>query len=306
MNCSDVLKLLPELALGDLDAEPAAGVAAHLRTCEACRAENDALGRTVNLMRVTQPVSPSTERRTVTVAAMARAHAAEAPRRSLSWAPWATAAAFLLAVVAALSSRTGGPAFSVAQVSGRALLLERRTGVWRPVSAGEMISVGDRLVTEPGGFVRLSADGAELSLDQDSSFDVVAPRRVTLDRGRVLAVVSGPSAEPLIVTDTANHSAVVKGRVELALREVTGLLAGSVESRNQPPILPPARKEVRRHLVARVAEGEVRLNGSEDQRLHAAAGQEGTFTFVGQPATAPLEDAEVGTWAESGSSERKK
>ena len=51
-------------------------------------------------------------------------------------------------------------------------------------------------------------------------------------------------------------------------------------------------------LVARVQAGEVALDGVRDQRLRASAGQQGMFTFGGQPETAPLKDTVVGTWAD--------
>src|SRR5262249_51221512 len=107
MICSDVRKLLPDLALGDLDAEPAAQLSAHVKGCDACRAESEALGRTVGALRAPKPVAPSTERRAAAVAAMARAHADLSERiltrRSMRWVPLAAAAAFLLAVVGALT-----------------------------------------------------------------------------------------------------------------------------------------------------------------------------------------------------------
>ena len=62
MMCSDVRKRLPELALGDLDIEPAAEVRAHLSTCDSCRAADGALHRTVTLLKVPPALSPSQER----------------------------------------------------------------------------------------------------------------------------------------------------------------------------------------------------------------------------------------------------
>src|SRR5258706_2677781 len=109
MTCNDVRKLLPDLALGDLDAEPAARVAGHLESCAACRAEGGALGRTATLLRAATPVASSTARRFAAAAAMTRAHAEQSGRSvarpPLAWKPWATAAAFLLVLAAALSVR---------------------------------------------------------------------------------------------------------------------------------------------------------------------------------------------------------
>ena len=94
MMCSDVRKLLPDLALGDLDAEPAAEIAAHLQGCAACRSESGAIARTLNVLRAAPSAAPSTERRSAAAAAMARAHAEQSERllirRPRSWAPWAT------------------------------------------------------------------------------------------------------------------------------------------------------------------------------------------------------------------------
>src|SRR5262245_4440976 len=127
MTCTDVRKLLVERAMGDLDAEPSALVAAHLAGCDACRVEAGAYARTLGALRAAPALPPSTERRSAVVAAMARAHADQSelmltrrPRRL--WAPLATAAAFLLAVVGALSVRGTSTAFTVAQVTGRAEL----------------------------------------------------------------------------------------------------------------------------------------------------------------------------------------
>src|SRR5438105_10567363 len=140
MTCNDARKLLPDLALGDLDAEPAAEVAAHLKTCDACRAEGESLGRTLGVLRGSAPLAPSTERRSAAAAAMARAHAEQAERllvrRPVSWLPWATAAAFLLILGAALSLRGSGPVFTVANVTGGARILDREHGFWHPVLTG--------------------------------------------------------------------------------------------------------------------------------------------------------------------------
>lgn len=302
MICTDVRKLLPGLALGDLDAEPAGEVRAHLQGCAACRAEDAAIGRTVGILRAAPVLPPSTERRSAAAAAMARAQAEQAERilvrRPRRWAPWATAAAFLIAVAAALSVRTAGPAFTVARISGAAELRDRGTGEWRPVAAGALVAVGDRLVTKPGCVVRLAAGPVELFLDQDTSVEVVAPRRVTLDRGRLLATAPAGGKDVLVVTDTANNSAAVKGRVELSLREVAGTVAGSSQVKGQKAVMPDPRSQVVRSLLAKVESGEAALNGTHDQRLHALAGEEGRFE-AGRPGASILGDRNVGGWADA-------
>ena len=302
MTCSDVRKALSGLALGDLDAEPAALVNAHLKSCGDCRAEESAIGRTLGALRRAAPVAPSTERRSAAVAAMLRAHGDQAERllvrRPVAWIPLAAAAVFLLVVAAALNLRGGGgTAFTVAKISGSAKRLDRDAGLWHPVLGGTAISVGDRVVTEPGCRVLLVAGETELFLDSDTSVDVVAPRRVTLDGGRVLAVA--PPSNVVVITDMANNAVRVTGRVELSLREVKGSVLGWSQVKGQPPVAPAEPTILfKKSLVARVEQGEVALDGDRDQRLRAAAGQQGTFTYSGQPETAPLKDPRVGTWAD--------
>ncbi|RPH52495.1 MAG: hypothetical protein EHM91_00210 [Planctomycetota bacterium] len=304
MTCTDVRKLLPDRALGDLDAEPAAEVAAHLKECDACRAEDGGFGRTLGLLRAAPAVVPSTERRSAAVAAMARAHAdqselllARRPRRS--WAPWATAAAFLLAVVGALTVRgTSSTAFTVAHVTGRAELRDLETGRWRPVTSGTAISVGDRLVTQRDCKVRLVAGAVELLMDQDSSLEIPVAHRVALDRGRILAVAPESGAETLEITDMGNNIVRVRGRAELSLRDVRSHVGGSMQKKGAPSVLPDPKVEVRRSLVVRVQTGEAALGGARKQVLYALAGEEGKFQFEGKPETAPLQEPGFGTWIE--------
>jgi hypothetical protein len=296
MTCADVRKLLPDLALGDLDAEPAADVAAHLKECGACRAESDALRRTVGALHAPRPVAASTERRSAAVAAMARAHADLSERlltrRPRAWAPLAAAAVFLIAVAGALTVRAPGAVFSLA---GGARIVDRETGEWRPARDGEKIIVGDRIVTDPGTRARLTGGATEIVLDQDTWVAISGPRRVSLDRGRVLA---SSSANELVVTDIENYSVRVTGRVEITLREVKGLFGGSNESRTGDPKIPEVKEKVEHSLVIRVASGEVALDGARQQRLRARAGEEGKFEAGGKPVTEKMVDPRVGAWVE--------
>jgi hypothetical protein len=299
MTCNDVRKLLPDLALGDLDAEPAAGVATHLKECGSCRAESGALGRTVGALRSAAPVAASTERRAATVSAMARAHADLSERlltrRPLPWAPLAAAAAFLLAVVGALTVRAPGAVFSVASLGGQARILDRETGEWRPAADGEKISVGDRVVTDPRARARLAGGMTEILLDQDTWLEIAGPRRVSLDRGRVLA--SSGTGE-LVVTDLENNSVRVTGRVEIALREVRASIIGSFESKSGDKRIPEPTTKIEHSLVVRVESGEVTLDGAREQRLRARAGEEGKFEAGGKPVTEKMGDPRVGSWVE--------
>lgn len=304
MTCSDVRKLLPGLALGDLDAEPAALVADHLAECTGCRQESGVLGRTLGLLRAAPFVAPSTDRRSAAVAAMARTHAEQSERllvrRPRPWLPWATAVAFLLALGTALLVRSNGLAFQVAGLKGRAELRDPDSGRWRPVSDGMKVSVGDRLLTYPGSRVRLSSGATELVLDEETSIEVLAPARVTLDRGRLLALAPVSGTETLLITDAFNNSVRATGRVELGLRDVSGQVLGWQEVPGKTPVPPDVKTQIERSLVARVQFGEAALDGVRDQRLRASGGQEGRFNFGGQPATVSLSGAGVGDWAESG------
>lgn len=296
MTCADVRKLLPDLALGDLDAEPAAELAAHLKGCGPCKAESGALGRAVGALRAAPPAPPSTERRSAAVAAMARVHADLSQRlltrRPRPWAPLAAAAAFLLAVAGTLTVRAPGPVFFL---GGTARILERETGEWRPVGDGHKVSVGDRVVTDPGVRARLSGGATEIVLDQDTWVEIVGPRRVALDRGRVMA--SSKTAE-LVVTDLENNAVRVTGRVEISVRDVKVLIGGTRESKAGDQRIPEVKEKVEHSLVVRVASGEAALDGSREQRLRARAGEEGKFEAGGKPVTEKMGDPRVGSWVE--------
>jgi anti-sigma factor RsiW len=302
MICADVRILLPELALGDLDAEPAAEVRVHMTACDACRAAQAAMLRTVTLLKSPASLSPSTERRSAAVAAMARTHTEQVerllvrPRRR--WAPWVAAAAAFLVLVVAPQIRLRGASMTVAALGGRADRLDRSSGTWHPLAAGEQVSVGDRLVTQPGCIVELSAGPHRLWLDQETSIDLVAALSVALDRGRLCIRAEQSAPDPIRVSDTANNLVQVRsGRVEIGLREVQAMVGGSHESRMGETLLPAARTQVSRRLTARVGDGVAELRGSQDQRLRATSGQSGTFDFGGQPATGSAPEGAVAPWA---------
>lgn len=301
MMCSDVRKRLPELALGDLDAEPAAEISAHLSGCAPCRGARETVARTVTLLKAPPCLSPSTERRSAAVAAMVRTHAEQAerlltrPRRR--WAPWIAAAAGFLVLVIAPQLRLRGGSMDVASLTGRADRLDRSAGTWHPLAVGERVAVGDRLVTQTGGIVILSASSHRLWMDQDTSIDLVDALAVALDRGRLFVRAGDGAVDPIRVSDTANNVVQVRsGRVEIGLRDVQAMVGGSRESRQGETVLPAARTQVSRRLTARVAEGVVELRGAQDQRLRATSGQSGTFDFGGQPSTGAAADGAVAPW----------
>ncbi|HZF00245.1 MAG TPA: hypothetical protein VE981_24760, partial [Planctomycetota bacterium] len=255
-------------------------------------------------LRAAPPASPSTARRSAAVSAMLRAHAARAeaapPRARRVWLPWIAAAAGFLVLVAAPPFHARSWSLEVASLKGRADLLDRSTGTWRPLTADEKVRVGDRLVTQPGAVVQLASGPHRVWLAEETSIDFVDVLAVALDRGRVCVAVVEPGAEALRVSDVANNVVrVTDGRVEIALRDVQAMVGGSRETRQGEAVLPAARTEISRRLVARVDRGAAELRGSQDQRLRAQAGQSGTFDFGGQPSTVGMSDASVAPWAGS-------
>ena len=110
-----------------------------------------------------------------------------------------------------------------------------------------------------------------------------------LVRGHVMAELH--ATHDLVISDTANNTVTLRGgRVEIGLREVKGgRIGGSVETRGEPPHLPPPVEVVSQRLVAQVLEGEADLDGSHRQRLRVVSGEEGTFDFGGKPKTSAWE-----------------
>ncbi len=293
MQCPEIRKLLPGLALGDLDAEPAREAAAHLEGCAGCRAERSALDSALAAL----PSEPaSTERRQAAVSAMAKAHAERAeqllssPRR-----PWpglaVAAAALLCASLTLFILRQPGVAYTAAEVSGRVDLLRGSTGRWSALAPRDVVSTGDRVVTHGGASARFALASGHVTLEAETSVSILGGGRLSLDRGRLTAELEGGAREEVVVTDTANNAAVLKrGRIEAGTREVRGLVAAARQESGGASSLPEPRVDAAHRLSIRVLAGEADLTGSHDQRLRAEAGQEGTFDFGGRPATAPAGD----------------
>jgi len=286
MECSEVRGMLSEAALGDLDEAVAGRVAEHVRGCAECRAAQSTAASVLSALRGAPVMAPSTVRREAVVRAMGRVRVS-GPGRS-SWLRWGAAAAVFAVAVSAMVVFGGdrGFEFRAASVTGRVELLDRSTGLWRAVVPGEVVRPGDRLVTQVGGFALLDfgTGDCHLNLEPDSSLDFVSGRRIVLDRGRISVEVH--ASRELVISDTANNTVSLRsGRVEIGLREVKGLVAGSQETKDGVVRIPAAREAVSRRLQARVTEGEADLDGSHRQRLRAVAGQDGTFDFGGQPST---------------------
>ncbi len=300
MTCAEFRKHLPERTLGDLDVERSSAMSAHLGDCADCRAAEAKMEKALRLLKAVAPASPSTGRRSAAVAAMARAQAERAeslPRRPhRTWAPWIAAAAAFLVLVASPAFRARSWSLQVASLRGRADLLDRSTGTWRPLAPSEKVRVGDRLVTQPGAIVELASGTHRVWVDQETSIDLVDVLALALDRGRLCVTAEAAGAQALRVSDVGNNVVrVPEGRVEISLRDAPAKLAGSRESRGGESRLPEARTETSRRLVAKVDRGVAELCGTQEQRLRAGVGQSGTFDIAGQPSTGAAEGA-VAPW----------
>jgi hypothetical protein len=288
MTCSDARPLLSQRALGDLDAEPGREVALHLEACADCRAAAGGIERAVRALTAAPPVSPSTERREAAVRAMSSA--VRSPSRRGLWALGAAAAALLAALLTVLlvPAERG---LRVTEVWGRADLYRASTGAWTPASPGDAVRPGDRVVTQGRAGARLSGPGLELWLDVSTGLGMTPDGRLSLERGRLYAEGTGS------VIDTANNAATfASARLEVALREARGRVAGGVQTREGTAELPAARDLVSERLLVRVSDGTADLDGSHRQRLRAEPGQEGTFDVDGRPSTGPLAEPATGAW----------
>ena len=302
MKCAEVRKLLPGMALGDVDAEVARAAGEHAAGCEACRAERVSIDATVAALGSADVVAPSSERRQAAVAAMAQARADEVERLLLRpRRPWiaigSIAAVLLVSVAAFLFVSPAGVEFRVAEVLGRADLYRPDEERCVTLKQGDVVRSGDRVITQGRARVRLDLSPGTLFVDQYTSIAITRSGRIVLDSGRLYAEMKDPAVRPLVITDTANNSISLReGRMEAATRPVTYLVGSSREDRHGKADVPAPREEVSRRLVARVVEGAVDLGGAHDQRLRATAGEEGTFDLNGQPATSPMGDVEVAPW----------
>lgn len=291
MICEEAIRRMSDLELGELEAGAVRELELHLRDCGGCRGERDRTARVLGSLRSVTPAAPSTERRLAAVAAMTRESSTIPAVRRSRVVPLAAAAAFLLTLAGTLFLLEPAEAFRAVSVDGRVDRFDRVAGEWKALIATDVVKSGDRIVSQAGGRVRLEGAGGRIELEPETSLDVVGPRRITLDRGRLAATCSSGEGAGLRITDTANNFVELKeGALRASLREVVALVAGSSERREGASQLPPARSQSVHRLSVRIVLGEADLGGSHDQRLRARAGQEGTFDFGGQPAAAPARD----------------
>lgn len=111
MECKDVRELLTLHLLGDLEGPRAERVEAHLRDCDACRAERERLSKALSALRGLEEVPPSAGRRARLLVAAQAEGLIRRPwvlRLAPAWAALAAAAAF----VALVSVIGGGPSAS--------------------------------------------------------------------------------------------------------------------------------------------------------------------------------------------------
>ena len=277
-GCDDVRPRLTELALGDLDAEPARDVREHLARCAACRAEQAAADRTLGLLKSALP--PSTERRMAAVQAMSEARG-EAPSRR-SWVFAAAAAVLMASGSLVWIASSPSPGLRAAAVVGGADVFRTSEGLGTPLAAGDRLHPGDRVVAAGGGEVRLEGQGISIVLESAAAVGLAADGRVSLERGTLRVESSG--ARPVKILDTMNNVVTVRvGRASVRLRDVRVL--GTFETRGEDAPAPQPREVTTQRLSVRIASGEADLDGSHGQRLRVTSGQEGGFEVDGRPFT---------------------
>ncbi|HEX7896410.1 MAG TPA: zf-HC2 domain-containing protein [Planctomycetota bacterium] len=277
-GCEEIRPRLTELALGDLDAEPARDVRAHLARCAACRAEEAAASRTLGLLKTAVP--PSTERRLATVEAMLGARAAAPSRRS--WVFAAAAGVLVASGSLVWVASSPGPGLRATAVVGGADVFRTSEGRGTPLAAGDRLHPGDRVVAAGGGEVRLEGQGISIVLESAAAVGLAADGRIALERGTLRVETSG--ARPVKILDTMNNLVTVRvGRASIQLRDVRVL--GTFETRGQDVPAPAPREVTRQRLSVKLASGEADLDGSHGQRLRVTPGQEGGFEVDGRPFT---------------------
>lgn len=273
MKCEDVLKLLPALALGDLDAEERRAVEDHVAACGACRTESDRAGRTAALLRGVTPVETAEARRDRTVEAMSREHADRvqgillAPKRPRRWMAGAAAAGLLVAFGAAglfVWNRTRETCtLQVTEVRGSAQVL--RKGTWQPVLPGTRLDRGDRLLSGPETVVSAEIvfrgdTVGTLHLNQNTAIAIGPDRTIDLERGDVSgSVTSGPLHFRSVGNDTLT---VRTGRFEAGLRDWVTMVAGVSMKKPERPANPDAALSFEDQpfaVVARALEARLRL-----------------------------------------------
>lgn len=178
MNCVEAKKLLPAMALGDLEGAERDALVGHLKDCEACRAERTHLEKTLRVAERLPAAEPSGTRRMRVVAAMVAATAEEsrvAKRRpGGGWRKWGLAAAVLVAVIggsvatARLGFATPAYELKVEDLRGEVMVL-RAGGTERVrLARGETIRIGDRVDTQ-GGRVWFRSSVRDLVVLADAS-----------------------------------------------------------------------------------------------------------------------------------------
>lgn len=176
MSCAEIKKNLPALVLGDLEGPDLDRAVAHLKDCEACRAERAHLEAALAAAKRLPAPEPRATRRDRAVAAMVAAaeeRPAKAGRRPWGWA--ASAAAVLLAVLATWGVSTGrlglsreSYALTAEDVKGEALLMRAGGSTWEPLAPKTRVEIGDRVLTN-GGRVWLRSTANDLVVMADGT-----------------------------------------------------------------------------------------------------------------------------------------
>ncbi len=267
MNCNDAKKLIPALALDDIDVEERREIDKHLEGCAVCRAERDALAKVHGAVKSTPEVETSQSRRDAVVGAMASARA-EVLQRAAVTPPrwnllWAAAAAIVLAITSfvAFGPSLFAPTYRIA--SGTGVIIKQDGTV--PITPNAVVRRGDRIVAEA---VRL--EGTDVVIDVTGTLSL-QPGEFLLEQGTMTVDVRRGE---VVVTDVSRDRLVLRaGRFEVRIERSEGAVGSGTE---------PVKKESAWRLSGRVLEGSARLEG-ENGQVELKAGEKGKLDPRGYP-----------------------
>jgi hypothetical protein len=273
MSCDAMKRLLPGLAMDELDVEQKRDIERHLEGCAECRTERDLLARTRAALASATDVETSVARRDQVVGAMVAARdgvleqAMLRPRsRGLGWA--AAAAAVLLAVAGWLvwSPYLGGPSYRVAS-SGRGAII-RPDGL-TPIGPDQVLRRGDRVIAEDAA--KLESVDATLELAAGSTLSI-QPGQLLLERGAMRVEVRRGQ---VTVVDVSSDRLVLRaGAFDVSVFTAKGIVSDTSHGEVQT--------ESATRLRAGVGSGSARLEGPNGQ-VELNAGEHGELDPKGYP-----------------------
>lgn len=270
MSCETFKKLIPGLAMDELDVEERREADRHLADCARCRAERDAIARTHALLKSLPEAETSTTRRDETVAAMGQVRdgmierAMLRPRRRSGL--FAVAAAMLVTVVgwAAWGPLMSGPVYRVA--SGQGWILSESGS--SPLAPGAVLGRGDRIHAREA--MRIETAGMVVELAPYAKATLQSAGLFLEDGSLTVEVRKGEAT----VTDLSNDRLILRpGRFEVAAVRKSGIVAS-------PGGETKAESAVR--LKASVLAGSARLQGPNGE-VELRAGERGELDVKGYP-----------------------